>query len=80
MPKKIKNSNNVKKQKLQIKLGGSEKIVRKTVEENIFEIYWINYLTEFNLSIDILLILYVFCAKIFFFFALLIYGYLFEVY
>ena len=41
---------------------------KKKIQESIFENYQINYLTELDLCIDIVLIVYMVCAKILFFF------------
>ena len=43
----------------------SEKIVRKRISESIFDNYQMNYLTKFDLNVDIV---YMFCAKVLFFF------------
>ena len=41
--------------------------IRQRFYEGIFGNYQMNYLTEFELYIDIGLIVYIFCAKFFFF-------------
>ena len=57
----MKNSNKVKKK---IKLNDFRKTWSKRIWEGIFWNYQMNYLTEF----DVVTIVYMFCAKIFFFF------------
>ena len=42
-------------------------MVKKRISENIFGNYLMNYLTEFDLYLDIVLIEYMFCAKTLFF-------------
>ena len=46
----------------------SEKNSKKRIQEGIFRNYWMNYLTEFDMYIDIVLLVYMFFAMIFFFF------------
>ena len=45
----------------------SERMVRQKIQEDIFGNYLMNYLTEFDSHKDIVLIVYIFYAKIFFF-------------
>ena len=44
----------------------SEILVRKRILEGILGNYQMNYITEFDLDVDIVLMIYIFCPNFFF--------------